>query len=79
MDEVSRSHTIRRTSGRTPLNEWSALGRVRYEHNRRKSMPSTGFDLKIPEIWRPQTYYALDRMAAGIFTESTWWKLIQSK
>jgi hypothetical protein len=72
MDEVSRSHTIRYAFDWTPLNEWSASGRVRYQHNRRKSMPSTGFAPKIPAIGRPQTYYALDRMAAGIVTEFTW-------
>jgi len=54
------------------MNEWSARGRVRYQHNRRKSMPSTGFDPTIPAIGRPQTYYALDRTAAGIVTEFTW-------
>ena len=79
MDEVSRSHTIRYTTGRTPPNEWSARGRVHYQNNRRKSMPSKGFAPAIPAIGWPQTYYAIDHTAAGIVTEFNRWKLIQSK
>jgi hypothetical protein len=45
--EVSRSNTIKHTSGSTPLNEWYARIRGPYLHNkhkRRTSMLAAGFD-----------------------------------
>jgi len=54
--EVSRSHT--RTSGRTPLHEWSARRSSRRQRNiqeRRTSMSLAGFEPAIPVIKRPQT------------------------
>ena len=69
--EVSRSHTLRHTTGRTPLNEWSARRRGRYLNNTQQTQqtnnpcPSAGFELAIPGFKRPQTY-ALDRTATGI-------------
>jgi hypothetical protein len=62
--EVYNSH---HTSGRTPLNEWSASYRGRYLHitqqtQQTKIHVSAGFD---PVIDRPWTY-AVDRTATGI-------------
>jgi hypothetical protein len=70
--EVSRSHTIThidtQTRSMTSLNEWSARGIGRHlhnKHNRRTSVPSSGFVFMILEIVRPQTYGS-DCMATGI-------------
>jgi len=57
------------TSGRTPLDEWSARRRDLYltthnTHNRQTSMPPVGFKPTISAGERPQTY-ALDRAAIG--------------
>jgi len=63
-------HTQRRTTvGRTPLDEWSACRRDLYmtTHNtekRKTSIAPVGFEPKISEEERPQTY-ALDRGATG--------------
>ena len=67
--EVSRSHTLHTTVGRTPLDEWSARRRDLYltaqnTHNRQTSMPPVGFEPTISAGERPQTY-ALDRAATG--------------
>ena len=58
------------TSGRTPLDEWSARRNDLYliTHNTQKrqtSMPAAGFEPAIPTSERPQTH-ALDRAATGI-------------
>ena len=68
--EVSRSHTIRHTSGWS-LNEWSARYRGRNLNNAKQtqdnwtSVPSAGFKTAIPTTERLQTY-ALDSTATGI-------------
>ena len=67
--EVSRSHTIRITVGRTPLHGWSARRRdihlkTHKTNNRQTSMPPVGFETTISAGERPQTY-ALERAATG--------------
>jgi len=57
------------TSGRTPLDEWSARRRDLYltthnNHYGQTSIPPSGFEPTISAGERPQTY-ALDRMATG--------------
>jgi hypothetical protein len=78
--EVSRSHTIRHThthihththtQSSTPLNEWSALRRGRYLHNKHKRfMPSPGFEpaSQQPSGSRPNYFIhcTATRMGAG--------------
>ena len=69
--QASRSHSFRHTtSGRTPLDVWSARRRDLYltTHNtykRQISMPPKGFEPAIPASERPQTH-ALNRAATGI-------------
>jgi hypothetical protein len=68
--EVSKSHTIRHTPGRSPLDEWSAPRTDQYrrntnKHTRRTSTHSAGFEPANPGIERPQIY-VLDRTATGI-------------
>jgi hypothetical protein len=78
--EVASSHTIRdaHTSGRTPLNKWSARRRHCYIHNtqetkkRRKWMPSAEFEPTVPATELLHTY-ALNRTATGI--GFTWYLL----
>ena len=63
-------HTQRRiTSGRTPLDKWSARRRDLYltkhdTHNKRTSLSPVGFEPMISADERPQTY-TLDCAAAG--------------
>ena len=68
--ESSRSHKLRTTFGRTPLDEGSARRRdlcltKHSTHKRQTSMPSVGFKPTIPASERPQTY-ASERAATGI-------------
>jgi hypothetical protein len=66
--EVHKSHKIRHTPGRTPVNGWSSRCRSHHLHNthkRRNFMPPTGLEQAIPAIEQLHTY-ALDRTATGI-------------
>ena len=78
-------HTQLDTPGRIPLNEWSARLRGRYlhnRHNRRKSMPSAGFETSIPAFEWLQTYAlrctptgnccCLNKYAVSQFANSGW-------
>jgi hypothetical protein len=68
---VSRSPTIRHTTGLAPLNEWSASLTGRYLHDTQQTTQMkiqallAGFEPTIPAINRPQAYI-LDFMATVI-------------
>jgi hypothetical protein len=74
---ITLRHT---TSGRTPLDEWSARRRDLYltTHNtdkRQTSMPAAGFEPTIRTSERPQTH-ALDRGATGTDRAQIYFPLI---
>jgi hypothetical protein len=67
--EVSRSHTIRHTPGRTPLNLWSSRHRnpyilIKQRKQQTNIMPSSRYDPAIPAIKVTRTY-SLDRKVTG--------------
>jgi len=60
--DVSRSHSIRQTHGRTHVNGWPTplrgrnLHKTQNRHERRMSLPSAGFEPAIPAVKRLKTY-----------------------